>query len=135
LCGAGRRALDIGVTYTTERHQFGVPIGSFQSVAHRLADAATAIDGAQLLAREAAWAADELPDDLAVLSSMAFAFAAETAEQVADAALHFHGGYGFMLEYDIQLYFRRIKAWALLAGDRHAELGRLADALWGPKED
>ena len=66
---------------------------------------------------------------------MAFAFAAETAEQAADSALHFHGGYGFMLEYDIQLYFRRIKAWSLLGGDRHAELGRLADLLWGPKED
>jgi alkylation response protein AidB-like acyl-CoA dehydrogenase len=66
---------------------------------------------------------------------MAFAFAAETAEQVADAALHFHGGYGFMLEYDIQLYFRRVKAWALLDGDGQAELGRLADALWGTKEN
>jgi alkylation response protein AidB-like acyl-CoA dehydrogenase len=135
LCGAGRRALDIAVAYTTERHQFGVPIGSFQSIAHRLADLATAVDGAQLLAREAAWAADEEPAELPVLASMAFAFAAETAEQTADSALHFHGGYGFMLEYDIQLYFRRIKAWSLLYGDRQAELGRLADALWGPKED
>jgi alkylation response protein AidB-like acyl-CoA dehydrogenase len=135
LCGAGRRALEIGIDYTKERHQFGVPIGSFQSVAHRLADAATAIDGAQLLAREAAWAADEAPDEFAALASMAFAFAAETAEDTADAALHFHGGYGFMLEYDIQLYFRRIKAWSLLYGDRQAELGRLADALWGTRED
>jgi alkylation response protein AidB-like acyl-CoA dehydrogenase len=135
LCGAGRRAMEIGIDYTKERHQFGVPIGSFQSVAHRLADVATAVDGAQLLAREAAWSADDAPDEFGALASMAYAFAAETAEQAADAALHFHGGYGFMLEYDIQLYFRRIKAWSLLGGDRHAELGRLADLLWGPKED
>ncbi len=135
LCGAGRRALQIGIDYTKERHQFGVPIGSFQAVAHRLADVATAVDGAELLAREAAWSADDAPAELPALSSMAYAFAAETAEQAADAALHFHGGYGFMLEYDIQLYFRRIKAWSLLGGDRHAELGRLADVLWGPKED
>jgi alkylation response protein AidB-like acyl-CoA dehydrogenase len=134
LCGAGRRALQIGIAYTTERHQFGVPIGSFQSVAHHLADAATAMDGAELLTREAAWAADDEPQQFPVLAPMAFAFAAETAEHAADLALHFHGGYGFMLEYDIQLYFRRIKAWQLLAGDRHAELGRLADALWGTKE-
>jgi alkylation response protein AidB-like acyl-CoA dehydrogenase len=135
LCGAGRRALEIGIEYTKERHQFGVPIGSFQSVAHRLADVATAVDGAELLAREAAWSADDAPGQFPALASMAYAFAAETAEQAADAALHFHGGYGFMLEYDIQLYFRRIKAWSLLAGDRHAELGRLADVLWGTKED
>jgi alkylation response protein AidB-like acyl-CoA dehydrogenase len=135
LCGAGRRALEIGIAYTVERHQFGVPIGSFQSVAHHLADDATAMDGAQLLVREAAWSADEDPEQFAVLAPMAFAFAAETAEQAADSALHFHGGYGFMLEYDIQLYFRRIKAWALLDGDGQAELGRLADALWGGKEN
>ncbi len=135
LCGAGRRALEIGIAYSIERHQFGVPIGSFQSVAHHLADAATAMDGAQLLVREAAWAADDDPQQFGVLAPMAFAFAAETAEQVADAALHFHGGYGFMLEYDIQLYFRRVKAWALLDGDGQAELGRLADALWGTKEN
>ena len=48
----------------------------------------------------------------------------------AGASLHFHGGYGFMLEYDIQLYFRRIKAWALLAGDRQHALLDVADALW-----
>ena len=135
LCGAGRRAMEIGIEYTKERHQFGVPIGSFQSVAHRLADVSTAVDGAELLAREAAWSADDAPNQFPTLASMAYAFAAETAEQAADAALHFHGGYGFMLEYDIQLYFRRIKAWSLLGGDRHAELGRLADLLWGPKED
>jgi alkylation response protein AidB-like acyl-CoA dehydrogenase len=43
---------------------------------------------------------------------MAFAFAAETARDTSYFALHFHGGYGFMLEYDIQLYFRRARAWA-----------------------
>ena len=46
LVGLAQGALDIGVAYVKERHQFGVPIGSFQSVQHRLADVATAVDGA-----------------------------------------------------------------------------------------
>ena len=58
LVGAGQRTVEIGVAYTTERHAFGVPIASFQSIAHRLADAADGLDGAQLLARKAAWAVD-----------------------------------------------------------------------------
>src|SRR5439155_6653058 len=119
------------VTYTTERQQFGAPIASFQSVAHRLADLKTAIDGAQLLTWKAAWSADEDPDRASSLALMAFGFAAEAAENAVTDALHFHGGYGFMLEYDIQLYFRRIKAWILQHGDRQQELLQLADALWG----
>jgi alkylation response protein AidB-like acyl-CoA dehydrogenase len=86
-------------------------------------------DGLELLARKAAWAHDRRPADAARLSSMAFLFGCEVAERAATSVLHFHGGYGFMLEYDIQLYFQRIKAWSLL-GDRAAEATRLADRLW-----
>ena len=45
---------------------------------------------------------------------MAFAFAYETARDATYRSLHFHGGYGFMMEYDIQLYYRRARAWANL---------------------
>ena len=46
---------------------------------------------------------------------MAFLFAAEQAQRTSDRALHFHGGYGFMEEYDIQLFYRRAKGWANVA--------------------
>jgi alkylation response protein AidB-like acyl-CoA dehydrogenase len=105
------------VAYVKERRQFGVPIGAFQAVGHRLADAATALDGARLLVYEAAGAVDEGWARAATLADMAFGFAAETAQRVAAESLHFHGGYGFMVEYDIQLYFSRAKAWALVGGD------------------
>ena len=111
LTGLAARALEIGVEYVTERQAFGVPIGSFQAVAHGLADAATAVDGAVLLGREAAWAADEAPGRARELAALAFAFSTEAARQASYRSLHYHGGYGFMLEYDIQLYFRRAKAW------------------------
>jgi alkylation response protein AidB-like acyl-CoA dehydrogenase len=111
LVGMGNRAIEIGVEYVKERHAFGVPIGSFQAVAHGLADAATAMDGGMLLAREAAWAAEAEPARASELAALAFAFCAESAREATYRSLHYHGGYGFMLEYDIQLYFRRAKAW------------------------
>jgi alkylation response protein AidB-like acyl-CoA dehydrogenase len=131
LVGAARRALGIAVEYTTARKAFGVLIASYQSVAHRMADLATALDGALLLTRKAAWAADRDSDRRHELALMASGLAAELAEQAATDALHFHGGYGFMLEYDIQLYLRRIKGLVLLNGDPAAELRLLADELWG----
>ncbi len=130
--GAGKRAVEIGVAYTTDRYAFGVPIASFQSIAHRLADAATALDGAQLLGRKAAWAVDGRTDRWRPLVQMALVTADDAAQRAVDEVLHFHGGYGFMLEYDIQLYFRRIKAWSLQVGDRAKELECVADLLWGP---
>jgi alkylation response protein AidB-like acyl-CoA dehydrogenase len=126
LVGLGRRALEIGVSYVLEREAFGVPIGSFQSIQHELADDATALEGASLLAHKAAWAQDVDHPQAAELATMAFLFAAETAFRTASASLHFHGGYGYTLEYDIQLYFRRAKAWALAAGDPRRERAALA---------
>jgi alkylation response protein AidB-like acyl-CoA dehydrogenase len=112
LVGSSQRSLEIGVEYTKERVAFGQPIGAFQAVAHRLADVAAATDGARLLARQAAWAAAEAPEMAGEHAAMAFAFAAETARDASYWSLHFHGGYGFMLEYDIQLHYRRSRAWA-----------------------
>ena len=113
LSGLAARALEIGVAYATTREQFGVPIGSFQALAHRLADVSAAVEGARLLVREAAWAADQGERCASALASAAFLFAGETAQKSAGESLHVHGGYGFTLEYDIQLFFRRAKAWSL----------------------
>jgi alkylation response protein AidB-like acyl-CoA dehydrogenase len=132
LVGIAQRALEIAVAYVKERHAFGQPIGGFQGVAHRLADRATEVDGAQLLAREAAWAAAEDPQRAAELAAMAFGFAADTARDTTYYALHFHGGYGFMLEYDAQLYFRRARAWAGVLGEPRDAYRRVADLRYTP---
>jgi hypothetical protein len=127
LVGLGARALEIGVEYVKERHAWGVPIATFQSIAHRLADSATAIDGARLLAYEAAWAFDEQPERAAELAAMCFAFAYEAARDVTYRSLHYHGGYGFMMEYDIQLYYRRARAWANVLMEPELAYRRVAD--------
>lgn len=144
LVGIAQRALDIGVQYMLEREQFGKLIGSFQGLQHGIADAPALIDGARFLAHKAAWAHDSGlvdgaglidPDDgyvteFAPLASMALLHASEAAAHVTDTSLHYHGGYGFSLEYDIQLYYRRARGWSLVAGDPAAERLRLADMLW-----
>jgi alkylation response protein AidB-like acyl-CoA dehydrogenase len=130
LTGVAAGALELGVEYVKSREVFGAPIGTFQTVSHRLADDATAVDGARLLSYKAAWAADEGRSGARVLASMAWLFAAETAVSVARDSLHYHGGYGFTIEYDIQLYFRKAKAYSLLWGDPGGECRRLAALLF-----
>jgi alkylation response protein AidB-like acyl-CoA dehydrogenase len=130
LVGLGARALDIGREYVMERRAFGVLIGSFQTIQHRLADNATALDGACLLAHEAAWAQDVGRADAAELATMSFLFAGETAFKTAADSLQFHGGYGYTLECDIQLFLRRAKAWVLVVGDPKRRYAQLAHRLY-----
>jgi alkylation response protein AidB-like acyl-CoA dehydrogenase len=130
LVGLARQAQAIGVQYATERFQFGAAIGSFQAIQHRFADIGTDLDGADLLSNKAVWALD-VGDPIEVsFPAMAHWLAGDVAEQAASWSLHVHGGYGFMEEYDIQLYFRRAKGTRLLLGDPRRELLTLADRLW-----
>ncbi|MEE9414706.1 MAG: acyl-CoA dehydrogenase family protein [Acidimicrobiales bacterium] len=131
LAGLGRAALRLGVDYVTEREQFGVPIGSFQAIQHGLADVATAVEGADMLAQRAVWALDSDQGDALSLASMAMLFAGETAQRTSAAALQYHGGYGFAEEYDIQLFYRRAKGWPLQFGSSSSEYQRLADLVLG----
>jgi alkylation response protein AidB-like acyl-CoA dehydrogenase len=132
LIGLAAEAIDVGAAYARERRAFSVPIGSYQAVAHPLADALVAKDGGQLLVWKACWAADAGEAEAPALATMAFAFAADTAYHAAQHSLHLHGGYGFMAEYDIQLYFRRAKAWTTVFADPRRELRVIADRILGP---
>ncbi len=129
LVGLAAEAIDLGATYARERSAFGVPIGSYQAVAHPLADALVAKDGAQLLTWKASWALDTDHPDAPVLARQAFIFAAELAHHAAQHSLHIHGGYGFTQECDIQLYFRRAQSWAAAVADPGRELLALADEI------
>jgi alkylation response protein AidB-like acyl-CoA dehydrogenase len=147
LVGIGSQALQIVLEYVNTRIQFGRPIGAFQAIQQSLADLPILIDGGRLLAYKAAWAGDneqagiagrvDVDDndysDFGALASMAFVFNADGAAHATDRALHFHGGYGFAEEYDIQLYYRRARGWALVYDDPSRECVRLADALFGAR--
>jgi alkylation response protein AidB-like acyl-CoA dehydrogenase len=131
LVGIADKALQIGVEYVRGRVIFDRPVATFQTVAHRLADHVTDLDGARLLVQEAAWAADIHSPRATELATMAFCFIGEKATTIVGDCLHYHGGYGFTLEYDIQLYYRRARAYPLVWGPVAQEWQRLADELYG----
>jgi hypothetical protein len=136
LGGAGERLLEIGVGYAKRREQFGRPIGSFQAIAHRLADAATALDGAALLVRKAAWVADPAQGGDGAPSqpfaTMTWAKAVDAARFIASTVHQVMGGYGFTLEEDCQLYSRRIRSWTMRLPQPAPALAELARALLDP---
>ena len=132
LVGLAGEAIEIGAAYARQREAFGVRIGTYQAVAHPLADALVAKDGTQLLTWKACWALDERLPTGPALASMAYVFAAEMAYAATQHSLHLHGGYGFTAECDIQLYYRRAKAWVTTFADPERELDVVADELYGP---
>jgi hypothetical protein len=132
LVGAGQALLALGVDYASHREQFGKLIGTYQGVAHRLARVAGDLDAAELLVRKAAFAAHpEHGGDGAPPAHFAIMVRAKAIQASRDAATNVHqvfGGNGFAMEYDVQLYSRRIRSWAM-RGRRSspdlAELGRM----------
>jgi hypothetical protein len=132
LVGAGQALLRLGTAYANERRQFGKTIGAYQGVAHRLADAAGRLDAAELLVRKAAFTAQsDAGGDGAPASAFALMLRSKAIEAARGVATDVHqvfGGNGFSLEYDVQLYSRRLRSWAMRgprAGRDLAELGRL----------
>ena len=110
--GAAQATHALTTDYARERHQFDKPIGSFQSISHYLSDGITAIEGGRVLVHQAAWARDQ-GRDVTTLAPMAKLFATQTCRDVTGVAIQVHGGMGFTVECDAQLYFRRAKSWQL----------------------
>jgi alkylation response protein AidB-like acyl-CoA dehydrogenase len=131
LIGLSCGVLDLAVEHARSRQAFGVPIGMFQGVSHRLADVLIGVEGARRLVWKAAWFADHEPAESAPLMTSAWIHACAVATTAALNGLHVHGGVGFTMESDVQLFFRRAKGWAAPAGDPRRDLQELA-ALIAP---
>ncbi|MPY58939.1 acyl-CoA dehydrogenase family protein [Streptomyces spongiae] len=102
--GVGLALLDRTVAYVRQRTQFGAPIGSFQAVKHRLADAKVALEFARPLVLGAAVTLD--PADVAA----AKVTACEAAYTTARTALQLHGAIGYTAEYDLSLWLTKARA-------------------------
>jgi alkylation response protein AidB-like acyl-CoA dehydrogenase len=126
--GGAQYALEITVQYAKDREQFDKPLGAFQAISHYLADAATAVDGAEMLMYEAAWARAN-GRSIEQLAPMAKLFACKTFRDVTATAQQIFGGVGFTVEYDIQLYFRRAKQLQLSWWDDRVLEDRIASAV------
>jgi alkylation response protein AidB-like acyl-CoA dehydrogenase len=107
--GAAAQAIEVASAYARERRQFDHPIGSYQSVQNRLVDAAVQVEQARMLVYRAAALIDGGDPEAADLAVLARLQAGKAFVQASRAALLTHGGYGFTVDFDVQLYFRRAK--------------------------
>jgi isovaleryl-CoA dehydrogenase len=117
ILGAGQRAFDDALHYVTERRQFGKPIGSFQTIKHRIADLATELECCRLLTYDVARKADERPDvQMPREASMAKLKITETARRIAIEGMQMMGGYGYATEYDMEHHLRSLIISTVYAG-------------------
>jgi alkylation response protein AidB-like acyl-CoA dehydrogenase len=117
LAGLSREAIRLAAAYARERIAFGQPIGSYQGIAHPLADLVCEADGGKYLTwKSIRDIADQAAAAGAQISLTAW-WNADTASRAVAQALHTFGGYGLTTDYDIHLYNLRAKAWVLIFGD------------------
>ena len=128
MAGAGRRTLDMAVAHAKQREAFGQPIGAFQAIQHLCANMVNAIDGTTMLAREALWRIDQkLPHRVNV--AQAKSFGNEQCMMVVRSAQQIHGGMGFIRDFDLNLWYRRVGSWSLRGGTAAEHRRTIAAAL------
>ncbi|WP_410872804.1 acyl-CoA dehydrogenase family protein [Nocardia sp. A7] len=109
LLGAARGTQQLAVEYAKVREQYGHAIGSYQSVAHLLAESLALIEGAISVLRYAAWAVDELPPAEALRAArVAKVYTARAARTVCETSIQVHGGIGNTWECLAHVYLRRV---------------------------
>jgi butyryl-CoA dehydrogenase len=114
--GLAQSALDEAAGFAKERHQFGVPIFSFQAVQHLLADMATRIEAARALVYAVARYIDSKPKDISKAGAMAKLFPTDMAMQVTVDAVQVMGGHGYMREYPVEKMMRDAKILQIYEG-------------------
>jgi len=122
LVGGMEKAVEITAEYLKVRKQFGVPIGSFQSLQHRMADMAAELELARsMLFALLASIENDAPDARQLVVSQAKALIGRAAKFVCGQAIQLHGGIGMTEEYAVGHYYKRAVVADLLFGssDRH----------------
>jgi alkylation response protein AidB-like acyl-CoA dehydrogenase len=125
LLGLSERMLEMAVAHAKGREQFGQPIGSFQAVKHRLAQATTAVELARPVIYAAAWSLARSKADRSIAVTLAKLFANRAGNSAARESLQVHGAIGFAAEHDLHLFLKRAKALELSSGGTAAQLSRL----------
>jgi len=130
--GIGRAALEESLAYSQGRRAFGQRIADFQATQWKLADMATELEAARLLAYRAAWLRDQ-QKRCSLETSMAKLFASEACVRAAKESVQIHGGYGYINEYTVERLFRDSKITEIYEGT--SEIQRVVIAKEILKED
>jgi butyryl-CoA dehydrogenase len=125
--GIAQGAFEAALSYARERRAFGHPIAEFEAIQFLLADMATEIDAARLLARRAAWKQDS-GARFSLEAAIAKLFASEMATRVAHKAIQIHGGNGYSREYPVERAYRDARVTEIYEGT--SEIQRLIIASW-----
>ena len=108
LVGTARGAHAVACDYAKIREQYGKPIGSYQAIAHLLAESLALIEGSVSVLRHAAWAVDELdPAEAIRAARVAKVYCARATRTVCETAVQVHGGIGNTWECLVHVYLRR----------------------------
>jgi butyryl-CoA dehydrogenase len=126
--GIARASLEDALAYAKERKQFGQSIAEFQAIQWMLADMATEIDAARLLAYRAAWLKDRKARH-SKESAMAKLYASETAMRAGVKGIQIHGGYGYIKEYPAERHFRDAKITEIYEGTSEIQRLIISSAL------
>ncbi len=122
-CGA---IFDLTLEHAKEREQFGVKIGSFQAIKHRLADCYLELEAARASVRVASVALAEGDDRTTIMASSALAMAADAARRISTEGIQMLGGIGFTWEHDTHLFVKRALSSSVLLGDAELHRQRVA---------
>ncbi|HEX7656867.1 MAG TPA: acyl-CoA dehydrogenase family protein [Sphingomonas sp.] len=114
--GGAQRCLDEAVAYTRDRQQFGQRIADFQNTQFMLADMATELEAARALLYLAAAKVTANAPDKTRFAAMAKRLATDTGSSVVDRALQLHGGYGYLMDYPIERFWRDLRVHSILEG-------------------
>lgn len=128
--GGATRCLRTSVDYANTREQFDVPIGSFQSIAHQLAEILVDVESAGALVDYAAWAIDHGAPDASTAAALAAGRASEAYWRSADSSLHVHGGIGFTWEQESHWHLRRALAQSTVLGSPATHFARAGRVLY-----
>ncbi len=127
-CGGAQAVVDFALQYAKDRKQFGRPIGTFQSIAHMLADMQTEVDAARVLMWRAAWMLASGRDALREIS-VAKLFGSETYVKVANLGMQILGAYGYNMEFDMQRHFRDARSTTVGAGTSQMQRNLIAGLM------
>lgn len=114
--GGAQRCLDEAIRYTRDRRQFGQAVADFQNTQFMLADMATELEAARALLYLAAAKVTADAPDKTRFAAMAKRFATDTGSAVADRALQLHGGYGYLMDYPVERFWRDLRVHSILEG-------------------
>src|ERR1700754_3567962 len=114
--GGGQRCLDEAIRYTKERKQFGQAIAEFQATQFTLADMETELQAARCLLYVAAAKVTANAPDKTRFAAMAKRLATDTGSSVVDRALQLHGGYGYLMDYPVERFWRDLRVHSILEG-------------------